>query len=118
RRTVPRRAWLTSLSVDGGRDENQTVRLNGITDSQSTVGETMLRLNTTKLYQAVDLHFTQAGKFGGHDTYEFEVAAHLPPVHKPKDEDNGTKVEGAATPACFSSLWRGSDDDADATKTG
>jgi Tfp pilus assembly protein PilN len=94
RRTVPRRAWLTSLNVEGGREENQTVRLNGITDSQSTVGETMLRLNATKLYQAVDLHFTQAGKMGERDTVEFEVAAHLPPVEKPKDEGKETKVDG------------------------
>src|SRR5439155_25390916 len=92
RNTVPNRAWLTSLSVEGGREENQTVKLNGITETQSLVGETMLRLNATKLYQAVDLHFTQSGKVGEHDTVEFEVAAHLPPVEKPKNDADTTQT--------------------------
>ncbi len=85
KKTVPTNSWLTSLNVEGGRDENQTVRINGITQSQSMVGETMLRLNGTKLYDSVDLHFTQSGKLGEHETVEFEVAAHLPPVEKPKE---------------------------------
>jgi Tfp pilus assembly protein PilN len=80
KRTVPKRAYLTSLSVEGGRDEAQTVRFNGITETQSLVGETMLRLNATKLYETVDLHYTQSGKIGERDTVEFEVAARLPPV--------------------------------------
>jgi Tfp pilus assembly protein PilN len=92
RKTVPNRAWLTSLNVEGGRDENQTVRLNGVTVSQSLVGETMLRLNATKLYQAVDLHYTQSGKLGDRDTVEFEVAAHLPPVEKPKNDADSTQT--------------------------
>jgi Tfp pilus assembly protein PilN len=78
KRTVPRTAWLTSLNVEGGRDEAQTVRLNGITQTQTMVGETMLRLNGTKLYESVDLHYTQSGKMGERDTVEFEVAARLP----------------------------------------
>lgn len=88
KRTVPSQAWLTSLSVEGGRDEDQTVRLNGITASQSLVGETMLRLNATQLYQAVDLDYTQSGKMGDRDTVEFEVAAHLPPVEKANYDAN------------------------------
>jgi Tfp pilus assembly protein PilN len=78
KKTVPRTAWLTSLNVEGGRDETQTVRLNGITKTQTMVGETMLRLNATKLYESVDLHYTQSGKMGERDTVEFEVAARLP----------------------------------------
>jgi Tfp pilus assembly protein PilN len=88
KRTVPTHAWLTSLTVDGGRDEAQTVRLNGVTESQSMVGETMLRLNATKLYQAVDLDYTQSGKVGDRDTVEFEVAAHLPPAENPNNDTN------------------------------
>jgi Tfp pilus assembly protein PilN len=88
KRTVPIHAWLTSLTVEGGRDEAQTVRLNGVTESQSMVGETMLRLNATKLYQAVDLDYTQSGKVGDRDTVEFEVAAHLPPAENPKNDAN------------------------------
>jgi Tfp pilus assembly protein PilN len=80
KRTVPQRAYLTSLNVEGGREESQVVKLNGITETQSLVGETMLRLNATKLYEAVDLHYTQSGKMGERDTVEFEVAARLPPV--------------------------------------
>jgi Tfp pilus assembly protein PilN len=80
KRTVPTRAYLTSLNVEGGREESQIVRLNGITETQSLVGETMLRLNATKLYESVDLHFTQSNKIGERDTVEFEVAARLPPV--------------------------------------
>jgi Tfp pilus assembly protein PilN len=90
--TVPTQAWLTSLNVDGGRDENQTVRLNGITESQALVGETMLRLNQTNLYQAVDLHFTQSGKIGDRDTVEFEVAAQLPPAEKPNNDPKSTET--------------------------
>jgi Tfp pilus assembly protein PilN len=92
KRTVPIRAWLTSLNVEGGRDENQTVRLTGVTETQAMVGETMLRLNATRLYQAVDLHYTQSGKVGDHDTVEFEVAAHLPPVEKPKNDADATQT--------------------------
>jgi Tfp pilus assembly protein PilN len=88
KRTVPTQAWLTSLAVDGGRDEAQTVRLNGVTASQSLVGETMLRLNATKLYQTVDLDYTQSGKLGDRDTVEFEVAAHLPPAEKANNDTN------------------------------
>jgi Tfp pilus assembly protein PilN len=88
KRTVPTHAWLTSLNVEGGRDEAQTVRLTGITESQSMVGETMLRLNATKLYQAVDLDYTQSGKVGNRDTVEFQVAAHLPPAENPKNDAN------------------------------
>jgi Tfp pilus assembly protein PilN len=88
KQTVPIHAWLTSLTVEGGRDEAQTVRLNGVTESQSMVGETMLRLNATKLYQAVDLDYTQSGKVGDRDTVEFEVAAHLPPAENPKNDAN------------------------------
>ena len=86
--TVPTHAWLTSLNVEGGRDEAQTVRLDGVTESQSMVGETMLRLNATKLYQAVDLSYTQSGKMGDRDTVQFEVAAHLPPAETPKNDTN------------------------------
>src|SRR4051812_27070403 len=92
KRTVPTRAWLTSLNVEGGRDEDQTVRLTGVTETQAMVGETMLRLNATRLYQTVDLHYTQSGKVGEHDTVEFEVAAHLPPVEKPKHDADPTQT--------------------------
>jgi Tfp pilus assembly protein PilN len=92
KRTVPNRAWITSLNVEGGRDENQTVRLAGITETQSLVGETMLRLNGTKLYQTVDLNYTQSGKLGDRHTVEFEVAAHLPPAEKPKHDADATKT--------------------------
>lgn len=93
--TVPTQAWLTSLNVEGGRDDPQTVRLDGITESQSMVGETMLRLNEARrgpngppLYQAVDLDFTQSGKLGERDTVEFEVAAHLPPAENANNDTN------------------------------
>ena len=43
-------------------------------------GETMLRLNATKLYQAVDLHYTQSGKVGERETVEFELALQLQPL--------------------------------------
>lgn len=93
--TVPTRAWLTSLNVEGGRDDPQIVRLAGITESQSMVGETMLRLNEARrgsqgplLYQAVDLDFTQSGKLGDRDTVQFEVAAHLPPAENANNDSN------------------------------
>jgi Tfp pilus assembly protein PilN len=92
KRTVPTRAWLTSLNVEGGREDAQTVRLNGITETQSMVGETMLRLNATKLYQSVDLHFTQSGKLGERDTVEFELAARLPPAERPKNDAEPTQA--------------------------
>lgn len=93
--TVPADAWLTSLNVEGGRDDPQTVRLDGVTETQSKVGETMLRLNEARrgpqgplLYQAVDLNYTQSGKLGDRATVEFEVAAHLPPAENANNDAN------------------------------
>jgi Tfp pilus assembly protein PilN len=78
-RSIPPQTWLTSLAVERGSDDKQTIRLNGVTVSQKLVGEAMLRLNQNPLYRAIDLHYTQPGKMGERDTVEFELAAHLQP---------------------------------------
>jgi Tfp pilus assembly protein PilN len=85
-RSIPPQTWLTGLAVEGARDKEQTVRLNGVTVSQKLVGEAMLRLNQNRLYKAVDLHFTQSGKVGERETVEFELAAHLQPMEGAKNE--------------------------------
>jgi Fimbrial assembly protein (PilN) len=77
---------LIGLAVEGTRDSDQTVRLNGVTVSQKVVGEAMLRLNQNRLYKAIDLHFTQSGKVGERDTVEFELAAHLQPMEGAKND--------------------------------
>jgi Tfp pilus assembly protein PilN len=85
-RSIPPQTWLIGLAVEGARDSDQTVRLNGVTMSQKLVGEAMLRLNQNRLYKAIDLHFTQSGKLGERDTVEFELAAHLQPMEGAKNE--------------------------------
>jgi Tfp pilus assembly protein PilN len=85
-RSIPPQTWLIGLAVEGARDSDQTVRLNGVTMSQKLVGEAMLRLNQNRLYKAIDLHFTQSGKVGERDTVEFELAAHLQPMEGAKNE--------------------------------
>jgi Tfp pilus assembly protein PilN len=85
-RSIPPQTWLIGLAVEGARDSDQTVRLNGVTVSQKLVGEAMLRLNQNRLYKAIDLHFTQSGKVGERDTVEFELAAHLQPMEGAKND--------------------------------
>jgi Tfp pilus assembly protein PilN len=93
KRSIPPRAWLTSLVVEGAKTGKQAVRFNGITVSQETVGETMLRLNQLNQYGDINLHYTQAGKLGDRPTVQFEFAAELKPLEGRKDEVAQTKTE-------------------------
>ena len=78
KRAVPERTWLTNVSVEQNGATGRLVKINGITDTQSRVGETMLRLsNQREFYQRVDLRFTTVTKDEERENVEFELGAPL-----------------------------------------
>jgi Tfp pilus assembly protein PilN len=78
KRAVPDQTWLTNISVEAGAEGPGLLRINGMTTSQSRVGETMFRLNQqTDFYSGIDLRYTQVSKFDTVDAVEFELAAQL-----------------------------------------
>lgn len=77
KRAVPEQTWLTNVSVEKSAD-NKVLKINGVTVSQSRVGETMYRLSQQPdFYSKVDLRYTQTMKSASEDNVEFELAAHL-----------------------------------------
>lgn len=78
RRAVPEETWLTNVSVEQNGVTGQTMKINGVTVSQTRVGETMYRLSgQPQFYQRVDLRFTTVTKNDGREHVEFELAAPL-----------------------------------------
>jgi len=79
KRAVPDQTWLTNISVDLAGSTDKVMKLNGITDTQARVGETMLRLaGQPDYYRRVDLGFTAASKQPGRENLvEFELKAPL-----------------------------------------
>jgi Tfp pilus assembly protein PilN len=78
RRAVPEETWLTNVSVEQNGVTGQTMKINGVSVSQTRVGETMYRLSgQPQFYQRVDLRFTTVTKNNGHENVEFELAAPL-----------------------------------------
>ena len=79
--TMPNNTWLTriaTVSSQQGSESNITaLSVNGISTSQNLIGETMLRLNSYKGFDKVDLHFTQRGAVGKRQVLEFEIGAGL-----------------------------------------
>jgi Tfp pilus assembly protein PilN len=77
KRAVPEQTWLTNVSVEKAA-ENKILKINGVTVSQSRVGETMYRLSQQPdFYSKVDLRYTQTMKSASEDNVEFELAAQL-----------------------------------------
>ena len=79
--TMPEDTWITRIATvppQPGLESNiATLNVNGISTSQNLIGETMLRLNSYKGFDAVDLHFTQRGVVGKRQVLEFEIGAGL-----------------------------------------
>jgi Tfp pilus assembly protein PilN len=79
KRAVPDQTWLTNISVEQAGAASKVMKINGITETQARVGETMLRLSgQPEYYQRVDLGFTTASKQAGRERQvEFELKAPL-----------------------------------------
>jgi Tfp pilus assembly protein PilN len=78
KQAVPTETWLTNVSVEKSGESGKVLRINGVTVSQSRVGETMYRLTQQKdKYAKVDLRFTQTTPTQDKHSVEFELAAHL-----------------------------------------
>jgi Tfp pilus assembly protein PilN len=95
---VPEETWLTAVSVEkGGAETPANVRIDGVTVSQSRVGETMFRLSQQPdFYKKVDLRYSQAN-VAQKDQVEFELVAQMnqPELEKKaekKDDPNATKA--------------------------
>ncbi len=91
--SIPRETWLTRIAASPPQQDSNVVivNLNGISTSQDLIGETMMRLNSYKGFESVDLHFTQKGMVGQKQVIEFEVGAGLKLGEKKgAQKDNGT----------------------------
>lgn len=78
KRAVPEQTWLTNVSVEKAAENSKILKINGVTVSQSRVGETMYRLSQQPdFYSKVDLRYTQTMKSEREDNVEFELAAQL-----------------------------------------
>ena len=81
---LPGGTWLTRMATAADATTPQqagapamVVNLNGVSPSQNQVGEAMLRLNSYRDFQRVDLHYTQKTMIGQKPAVEFEIAAAL-----------------------------------------
>jgi Tfp pilus assembly protein PilN len=88
KRVVPEQTWLTNLSVEGNPETGRIIRVNGISNNQSRVGETMYRLTQQpEYYSKVDLRFTRTTQVETRENVEFELAATLYQPEQPKAEE-------------------------------
>ena len=91
--SIPSETWLTRISAAPPQQDSDVVlvNLNGISTSQNLIGETMMRLNSYKGFERVDLHYTQKAMVGQRQVIEFEVGAGLKMGEKKgAKKDNGT----------------------------
>ena len=78
KQATPGQTWLTNLAVEKAAEGAPLIRINGMTVSQTRVGETMWRLSQQpQFYAKVDLRYTQTTRQNDSDTIEFELAAKL-----------------------------------------
>jgi len=77
KRVMPAQTWLTNVGPDGSGG----LRINGMTQDTTRVGETMLRINQqSKFYAGVNLNFVRTNQGEaekGRPSVEFELAAQL-----------------------------------------
>jgi Tfp pilus assembly protein PilN len=62
--SIPQSTWLTAVTASGSEGAT-SLRLSGYSDSQTLVGETMLRLQVHPLFQKVELDFTRSTPIPG-----------------------------------------------------
>lgn len=78
KRCIPPDTWLTSVAVETNPEKGLRLKLNGVTGSQTAVGETMLRLSKVRdYYQRVDLNYTRPLVINRSTRVEFELLAPL-----------------------------------------
>lgn len=79
KRAIPEGTWLTNLSADASEKEPaRNLRIHGITESQSRVGETMYRLSLQEeFYEQINLSYTQTTQVARQPQVEFELTAQL-----------------------------------------
>jgi len=98
KRAVPEETWLTNFTVETPGDA-PALRMQGVTSSQSRVGETMMRLSAQQeQYEKVDLRYTQTADRDGAKSVEFELAAQLKPLQAPEktaEKPGGTNATEA-----------------------
>jgi len=94
-RDMADKTWLASLTTTtridpavGGQPAQTSTMINmrGVSATQSLVGETMLRLNQSPLFKAVNLDFTQKKPASDIDALDFAINVQLAPV---KTADKG-----------------------------
>jgi Tfp pilus assembly protein PilN len=94
KRAVPDQTFLTNVGVEAAGADGKQLKLNGVTDTQARVGETMLRLNGQReFYDRVDLSFTTVNKTDGQEKVEFELKAALHTPEKPAVQGEGNATE-------------------------
>lgn len=90
KRAIPEETWLTNISVEQNGQTGKTMKINGVTVSQTRVGETMYRLSgQPEFYKRVDLRFTTLNKTSGREAVEFELAAPLATTEPAADANAG-----------------------------
>lgn len=85
--SLPQKTWLTSLSTTGGTaaapgavsGSDPVMSVQGIAFDQTTVGETMLRMNNAPTLDHVDLAYVQQQETGRLKTVSFQMTVHLKP---------------------------------------
>ncbi|MHB9036117.1 MAG: PilN domain-containing protein [Armatimonadota bacterium] len=84
--------YLTRITTtkSQGKDLSTVISLAGVSSAQARVGETMLRLQTIRDFDKVDLHFTQELSGRGCSGIEFEIGA----VMKGAESSKGVKSDG------------------------
>lgn len=96
--SLPPDTYLNNLSATG-TDDSTSIKLNGLTATQTLVGETMTRLNTNPLFDKIDLAFTQSSPVSSVDPtprVTFEIGAHLRSLMPPKKDEKDDKNADAA----------------------
>jgi len=89
-RSMPESTYLTQVAtLPPAEDGAVTVNISGISASQTTVGATMVLLQTSPDFSSVDLHFTRETKVGKTPAVEFEVGALIPPEEIRGETEDG-----------------------------
>lgn len=91
--SVPSATWLTRLSTSTDISSKDIIlTLNGMTNEQARVGETMMRLQSNPDFKSVDLHYTQKGNQDKAQGVEFEIGAAMQPD---QDQNQNQNAKGA-----------------------
>ncbi len=84
--SFPQSTYLTRVStrMSNQKDAGTVLTLNGVSTSQTKIGETMMRLHEVPEFERVDLHFTDKTIVEKADVLEFEIGASMKGQEPPK----------------------------------